>query len=428
MLFPEDFLHYVWKFRLFERLDLKTTAGEALEIFAVGIHNKDSGPDFQNARLRIGDTIWAGNVEVHISSSDWHKHNHTDDNAYGNVILHVVYRDDEPLIMPNGRPVSTLVLENRIPGDLYNRYHQLIFGKQTIIPCEAAIGLVDSITLYNWFTRILVERLEKRAETVAAALQLNRGDWEETFYQFLAANFGFKINALPFEMLAKSLPQSILGKHKNNAMQIEALVFGQAGFLTDALTGDYPRKLKNEYDFLKAKYNLTPIDNHLWKFMRLRPQNFPTIRLPQFAALIVNSNHLFSKILEIKDVKVLRSLFTDVKVNIYWETHFRFDVESAPSAKNLGQASADILLLNTLALFLFSYGKHMQQPYFINRALTLLEHLPNENNKIIEDFDNLGVKIKTAFESQALLELKNNYCNYKKCLECGVGNKILKLS
>ncbi|HAL83872.1 MAG TPA: DUF2851 domain-containing protein [Mucilaginibacter sp.] len=428
MLFPEDFLHYVWKFRLFDRADLQTKDAEELEILSAGQHNSDSGPDFSNARIRIGDTVWAGNVEVHLSSSDWLKHGHTTDNAYNNVILHVVYRDDEPLILSNGRHVPTLELQNRIPDDLYNRYHNLIFGNQTIIPCEASIGSVDSLTLHNWLTRVLVERLEKRTAAVISALNKNRGDWEETFYQFLAANFGFKTNALPFELLAKSLPQAILAKHKNNSMQIEALIFGQAGFLKDDVVDEYPRKLKKEYEFLQKKYQLTPIENHLWKFMRLRPQNFPTIRLAQFAALVVNSNHLFSKLLEIRDVKGLRDLFTDIKVNHYWENHYRFDAVSAPSSKNLGAASIDVLLLNTLALFLFSYGKHNQQQHYINRSLQLLEYLPGENNKIVEDFANLGVKIKTAFESQALLELKNCYCNYKKCLHCGVGNKILKLA
>jgi len=428
MLFPEDFLHYVWKFRLFDRADLRTNDAEELEILSVGQHNSDSGPDFSNARIRIGDTVWAGNVEVHLSSSDWPKHGHTTDNAYDNVILHVVYRDDEPLILANSRRVPTLELQNRIPDDLYNRYHKLIFGNQTIIPCEASIGSVDSLTLHNWLTRVLVERLEKRTAAVISSLNKNRGDWEETFYQFLAANFGFKINALPFELLAKSLPQVILAKHKNNPMQIEALIFGQAGFLKDDVVDEYPRKLKKEYEFLQKKYQLTPVENHLWKFMRLRPQNFPTIRLAQFAALVVNSNHLFSKLLEIKDVKGLRDLFTAVKVNPYWENHYRFDAVSAPSSKNLGAASVDVLLLNTLALFLFSYGKHNQQQHYINRSLQLLEFLPNENNKIVADFGNLGVKIKTAFESQALLELKNCYCNYKKCLDCGVGNKILKLA
>ena len=427
MLFTEDFLHYIWKFRLFDKTELKTVEGESIEIYSAGLHNTHSGPDFHNARVKIGDTLWAGNVEVHVPSSDWHKHNHTNDNAYNNVILHVVYRDDEPVILPNGRRLPTLELENRIQPDLYNRFHALVYGNQTIIPCEGSIKTVDEFTMRSWFTRVLIERLEKRSATVITALNLNRGDWEETFYQFLAANFGFKTNALPFELLAKSLPQNLLAKHKNNAMQIEALIFGQAGFLEDDLTDVYPQSLKKEYDFLRKKYSLTPIENHLWKFMRMRPQNFPTIRLAQFAALVVKSNHLFSKILDIREIKGLRELFTDIPVNPYWDDHYRFDAPSKPMAKNLGASSIDVLLLNTLAVFLFSYGRHLQLEYYINRSMKLLENLPKEENNIIADFDVLGVKINTAFESQALLELRNNYCNFKKCLQCGIGNKILKL-
>jgi hypothetical protein len=425
MLFTEDFLHYVWKFRLFNKTDLRTVEGEPIEIYSAGMQNSDAGPDFHNARIKIGDTMWAGNVEVHVPSSDWYKHNHTHDNAYSNVILHVVYRDDEPVILPNGRRLPTFELQNRIAPELYNRFHSLVYSNQTFIPCEATIGTVDEFTMRSWFTRILIERLEKRSTAVINALNLNRGDWEETFYQFLAANFGFKTNALPFELLAKSLPQNVLAKHKNNPMQIEALIFGQAGFLEGELTDEYPQTLQKEYNFLRKKYNLTPIENHLWKFLRMRPQNFPTIRLAQFAALVVKSNHLFSKILDIKDVKSLRELFIDIHINPYWDDHYRFDVQSKPIGKNLGQSSVDVLLLNTLALFLFSYGRHLQLQYYIDRSLKLLENLPGENNNIIADFDVAGVKIKTAFESQALLELKNNYCNFKKCLQCGIGNKIL---
>ena len=427
MLFTEDFLHHVWKFRLFDRAGLQTTTGEAIEIYSAGLHNTDSGPDFQNARIRIGDTTWAGNVELHLSSSDWQKHNHDADNAYNNIILHVVYRDDVPLITNDGRRIPTLELHNRVPAELYSRYHTLAFGNQSVIPCGATIGKLDDFTLRTWFTRVLIERLEKKSAAVTAALQLNRGDWEETFYQFLAANFGFKTNALPFELLAKSLPQNILAKHKNQPLQIEALIFGQAGFLNQPFEDSYPQHLAKEYDFLRKKYKLTPIENHLWKFMRLRPQNFPTIRLAQFAALVVNSNHLFSKVLDTRDIKGLQALFADIKVNSYWDDHYRFDKASKPSSKKLGQASIDILLLNTLALFLFSYGKHNQLQHFTDRSLKLLENLPGENNKIIADFSSLGVKAKTAFDTQALLELKSYYCNYKKCLQCGVGNKILKL-
>jgi hypothetical protein len=427
MLFTEDFLHYVWKFRLFNRIDLQTTEGEELEVFSAGLHNTHSGPDFQNARIRIGQTTWAGNAELHLFSSDWQRHGHTTDNAYDNVILHVVYRDDEPLFRTDGRRVPTLELEDRISPDLHNRYHQLVFGNQTIIPCEGTIAKIDGITLQNWLTRILVDRLEKRSEAVIAALDMNRGDWEETFYQFLAANFGFKTNALPFELMAKSLPQNILAKNKNNAMQIEALIFGQAGFLTGGLQDDYPRSLKKEFDYLSKKYTLQPIESHLWKFLRMRPQNFPTIRLAQFAALVVQSNHLFSKILEITEVKDLRQLFANSQINEYWETHYRFDKQSKATVKTLGQKSIDTILLNTVVLFLFSYGRHMKLQHFVSRALKLLENIPAEQNNITTDFATLGISINTAFESQALLELKNTYCDYKKCLQCGVGIKILNL-
>jgi hypothetical protein len=428
MFFTEDFISYIWKFRLFDRDNLQTTTGEPIEVFSAGLPNSDSGPDFHNARMRIGDTTWAGNVELHINSSDWHKHHHTNDKAYDNVILHVVYRDDEPIILPDGRRLPTLELHNRISPELYNRYRHLIYGTQQIIPCEGSIRHVDDITLRNWLTRVLVERLEKRSASVFAALDKNRGDWEETFYQFLAAQFGFKTNALPFELMAKSLPQLTLAKHKNNPLQIEALIFGQAGFLEDDFKDEYPNSLKEEYNFLRKKHSLNPVEKHLWKFMRLRPQNFPTIRLAQFAALIVRSNHLFSKVLDIRETDSLRKLFTDLEVNSYWETHYRFDVPSKPVLKSLGQSSIDILLLNTFVLFLFSYGKHNQQEYFINRSLKLLEKLPAEQNKIVTNFDSAGIKVNTAFDSQALLELKNNYCDHKKCLQCGVGNKILRMA
>lgn len=426
MFINEDFLHYVWKFRLFERADLKTTAGDRLEISSVGMQNHNAGPDFSNARIQIADTTWAGNVEVHIKSSDWHRHHHTNDGAYRNVILHVVYKDDEPLNAPDGRPIPTLVLNDRIPPDLFERYQRLMYGEKQFIPCEKSIHRVDDLTLKNWLTRVVVERLEKRSENVIQTLDRNRGDWDETFYQFLAANFGFKVNALPFELLARSIPQIILAKHKNNPLQIEALLFGQSGFLDEDFTDEYPQKLKAEYQFLKHKHNLQPIEKHLWKFMRMRPQNFPTIRLAQFAALITESNHLFAKVLDIKHTDDLRKLFNRLTVNEYWETHYRFDTPSKPAAKSLGTSSIDVLLLNTFVLFLFSYGMYTKQQYFISRAMKLLESLPAESNSIIDGFTAIGVKTKSAFESQALLELKNNYCDHKKCLNCGVGIKILK--
>ena len=428
MLFTEDFLYYVWKFRLYNRVNLLTTNGEAIVVVNAGMQNTHSGPDFQHARIKIGDTVWAGNVEIHVAGSDWQRHNHQQDRAYDNVILHVVYRDDVPVKRIDGSDVATLELENRIPPELYARYHNLIYGEQRIIPCEASIHIIDSLTMQTWLTRVLVERMEKKSAAVIASLGQNRGDWEETFYQHLAANFGFKVNALPFEMLAKSLPQSILGKHKNNPMQIEALIFGQSGFLIGELQDEYSNKLKAEYQFLQKKYGLKPLDVHLWKFLRMRPLNFPTIRLAQFAALIIRSNHLLSKILEIREITQLQKLFADIEINPYWETHYRFDTEASPLSKTMGANSVNNLLLNTLALFLFTYGKHHNQNYYISRSLKLLEQLPAEQNSIVSDFDMMGVKAKTAFESQALIELKNNYCDYKRCLHCSIGNKVLKLA
>jgi len=428
MLFTEDFLHYVWKFRLFDYRQLQTTTGEPLEIISVGQHNTHAGPDFQNARIRIGHTLWAGNVEIHLTAADWRKHSHTIDGAYHNVILHVVYHQNETIVLPDGRVLPALELKDRINPDLHLRYHQLINGHQQIIPCEGSIHAVNKLTVQNWLTRVLVERLENKAATVLSALDVNQGDWEENFYQFLAAGFGFKVNALPFELLTRSLPQKILARHKGNPLQIEALIFGQAGLLNGEFTDAYPNALKTEYLFLRQKYSLVPIEGHLWKFLRLRPQNFPTIRLAQFAALIVQSSHLFSKILKIDNVRNLSELFSDGHVNGYWNTHYRFDAAVKPMSASLGKASINGLLLNVVATFLFGYGNRLQLQEYITRSLQLLEELQPERNHIVTEFELLGVKAKTAFESQALLELKNKYCNFKKCLQCGIGNQILNVT
>ena len=425
MNFPEDFLHYVWQFRSFDFNDLQTTRGENLKIINPGLLNKNAGPDFFHAKIEIGNTTWAGNVEIHLKSSDWLKHNHQVNPTYENVILHVVYQHDAEITRIDGTILPVLELKSRISKDLISKYENL-FLTLTDFPCIAQIGRVDELIVDSFLSRTLVERFEQKTNAVTETLNELNGNWDETFYRFMARNFGFKINALPFELFAKAVPQHIYARHKNNPYQIEALVFGAAGFLNDHFQEEYPRKLKAEFQFLQKKYNLTPIDVSLWKFMRMRPQNFPTIRLAQFAALITKANHLFSKIMEIKDVVELRTLFEDLPVNDYWKTHYHFKKVASSVNIQIGKTSVDNILLNTVALFLFAYGKHTATQYFISRAIKLLESLPAEQNAITDKFTEAGVKMTNAFASQGILQLKKQYCDEKKCLSCGIGIKILK--
>ncbi|MFF5380188.1 DUF2851 family protein [Pedobacter suwonensis] len=425
MNFPEDFLHYVWQFRSFDFNGLQTCDGEKLEIINTGLLNPNAGPDFNHAKIKIGETTWAGNVEIHLKSSDWLKHNHQVNPAYENVILHVVYQHDAEITRMDGTILPVLELKDRISADLIRRYENL-FLTLTDFPCIAQIGRVDELIIDSFLSRTLVERFEQKTNAVTETLKELNGNWDETFYRFMARNFGFKINALPFELFAKAVPQHIYGRHKNNSHQIEALVFGAAGFLNDHFEEAYPQKLKAEFQFLQKKYNIKPIDVSMWKFMRMRPQNFPTIRLAQFAALITKANHLFSKVMEIKQVAELHTLFENLPVNEYWKTHYHLKKVASSVNIQIGKASVDNILLNTVALFLFAYGKHTATPYFINRAIKLLESLPAEQNAITDKFTGAGVKIANAFASQGILQLKKRYCDEKKCLSCGIGIKILK--
>lgn len=425
MNFPEDFLHYVWQFRSFDFNGLQTCDGEKLEIINTGLLNPNAGPDFNHAKIKIGETTWAGNVEIHLKSSDWLKHNHQVNPAYENVILHVVYQHDAEITRMDGTILPVLELKDRISADLIRRYENLLLTL-TDFPCIAQIGRVDELIIDSFLSRTLVERFEQKTNAVTETLKELNGNWDETFYRFMARNFGFKINALPFELFAKAVPQHIYGRHKNNPHQIEALVFGAAGFLNDHFEEAYPQKLKAEFQFLQKKYNIKPIDVSMWKFMRMRPQNFPTIRLAQFAALITKANHLFSKVMEIKQVAELHTLFENLPVNEYWKTHYHLKKVASSVNIQIGKASVDNILLNTVALFLFAYGKHTATPYFINRAIKLLESLPAEQNAITDKFTGAGVKIANAFASQGILQLKKRYCDEKKCLSCGIGIKILK--
>lgn len=415
----EDLLYYIWQQRLFSHADLRSTAGETLAILHPGMRNRDAGPDFTQARVRISEDVLAGNVELHTRSSDWEKHKHQNDKAYSNVILHVVYEHDAP---DGALPV--LELKNRIDPKLFARY-QALMASALWIPCEKYIGNCDALYIKSGLHRLLIERMEKKIPEIATLHVHNKNSWEETFYQATARNFGLKINADAFELLAKSLPLRIIAKHKNNLPQIEALLFGQAGFLEKEYRDDYPNQLKKEYVFLRKKYELQPLEMRLWKFLRLRPPGFPTVRIAQFAQLLHRSAHVFSKVMAANNAGDIMRLF-EAEPSQYWLTHYTFDVLSSKKKKMPGKDFLRGLAINAVVPVMFCYGKSKGDAAMQEKALSILEHLPAEKNSIIIRWERAGVKCHTASESQALLQLKNAYCSQKQCLKCHIGNRLLK--
>jgi hypothetical protein len=408
---------------LFTQAALKTTTGEPVEVQRAGEQNTDAGPDFFNATIRIDDTTWAGNVELHLKSSAWNQHRHQHDKDYQNIILHVVYEDDEPVYASNGRLIPTLELKGLFDETLWLRYNELMLNSSWV-PCDKQLKTIDSFTIDNWLERIVIERLERKADGVQQLLDRTNNHWEESFYIALARNFGFKLNALPFEMLAQSLPQIYLAKHKDNLFQLEALLFGQAGFLDEA-QDEYQQQLHQEYGFLRKKYGLTPIEKHLWKFLRLRPQNFPTIRLAQFAVLVQQSLHLFSKVLECEKLHQLSVLF-ETQVSTYWLSHYSFGKTTKPITKTFSQTSIDNIIINTIVPFLFVYGQKQGDEQYKDRAMAFLSGVKAEKNTIINHWETAGIKAESALQSQGLLQLKNDYCAQKHCLSCGIGHYLLK--
>lgn len=419
----EQLLHYIWQQKLFMARQQATTDGQTVEVIDVGRYNTDGGPDFFNAKIKIGTTLWVGNVEIHTCASDWKKHGHDSDKAYDNVILHVVKTADAVVCRTNGTAIPQCELQ--YPQPIEEKFSAWLQNKQRIA-CEAEINIVPDIFISEWKTSLLTERLEQKTEAINAILAQNKNFWEEAFYIRLARNFGFHTNGLPFEQLAKSLPLSYLGKHKDNLFQIEAMLFGQAGLLLGQ-TDEYALKLQQEYFFLQQKFALQPLDACIWKLLRLRPCNFPHVRIAQFAALIHTSSKLFSKILETETYAHLQQLFV-VQTDSYWDTHFLFGESSKAQPKRLGKAAIDILLINTVIPFLFAYGKSKNNFMLQEKAVNLLAEIPAERNSIITQWKNLGMNIQNAFDSQAFLQLRQQYCDSKKCLQCRIGYKILQVT
>lgn len=424
MIFPEDFIHYLWKYSLFCKQAYQTATAESLEVISVGFHNMNAGPDFESAKIKIGSTLWIGNVEIHLKSSDWIRHQHQFDPAYENVILHVVYSHDQNIYRSDGTEIPVFEVKGLIPSHIADNYSELM-AQMAWIPCERFISNIDSIHLKNWLSRILVERLEEKSKQINELLVEYKGSWEDAFYIMLARNFGFKTNALPFEMMARTLARQLIAKYKDKPLQVEALVFGSAGFLNEMFSEVYPNAIMQEYRFLKKKHGLKAIDKYLWKYMRLRPRNFPTLRLAQFSALILKSNHLFSKIKAENDIKNIFRFFKDIPINKYWDNHYRFGKECPNSSSSLGDEAINNIIINTVVAFSFAYGLEHDDKDQLNKSISLLEKIEAENNSFIKRFVELNCIPENAAQSQALIQLKKSYCDKKKCLSCGIGIKIL---
>ena len=417
----EDLLQFIWKYNLYRPGALRTTEGEAVRVVHPGTQNRDAGPDFGMARIRLGDILLVGDVELHVRSSDWNRHKHDSDPAYGRVILHVVYEHDTQTL-PGGIPV--LELKGEIPPEVLDRYSHLI---QTTapLPCAGVLHKASDIVRSSWLSRMLVERWEHKLEQWQEELRQVGGDWNALFYRRLAANFGFKVNAAPFLLLAQSLPLNIVGR-QSGLLQVEALVFGQSGLLSGSFADEYPKRLQAEYHFLRQKYSLSPIDPFLWKFLRLRPANFPTIRLAQFAALLHKSPQLLLTLDGLADTKSLVAELS-VQAGEYWDRHYRWDDAPAIAApKSLGTDAIHNIIINTVAPLRFLYAHTHGRSAEAESALGLLDSIPAENNNIIRMWSGYGWPPANAGGSQSMIGLYNNYCSRKRCLECAVGLSIIR--
>ena len=419
----EEFLYFIWQHKLFSKYDLFTTDNQPISIVKSGIRNNNSGPDFLNSQLKINKQHWAGNIEMHLNASDWYLHKHEEDENFDAVILHVVWESDAVVFMKNNQPLPTIELKNFVDQKLLSNYQKLFYSKQNWIPCENQIINVEKFTIDNWLERLFFERLEQKSNVIQQLLKELNNDFEAVLFQLIAKNFGLKVNGDIFLQFAKSIDYSVVRKVCFDKQKLTALFFGQAGFLEEVSEEVYHQKLKEEYSYLQHKFNLKPILKNQFQFFRMRPQNFPTIRIAQLASLIFNHQSLFSKLMNLKKKEEFYSLFS-FEVDDFWKTHFTFETTSKKSPKKLTKSFVDLLLINTIIPLKFIYLKSKGE---VNEEelMKLIRQISSEKNSIISKFKDLKIDSKNALESQALLELKNNYCTKKRCLQCAIGNDLL---
>lgn len=437
----EELLHYVWKHRLFPLCDLRTTDGKTVEVIQPGLQNNNSGPDFFNAQLKIDGQTWVGNVEIHLLSSDWFRHRHNMDSAYNNVVLHVVGKADAYIPYPDDESRNIPQLELPVPESVVRRYDDLIKSDQ-IPRCRAILPNEPELTIHNWLAALQIERLEEKTEKIRERLEQCEYSWEDAFFRTLARNFGTGVNGDAFELWAKTIPTSAMGKHRDNLFQIESLFFGTAGMLNESteeklrIIGqkgvdvnesiDYFSSLKKEFAFLRSKFSITPMNSAIFKFGRLRPQNFPTIRIAQLAMLYHKERINQSRIINAETVKDVYALL-ETDVSPFWQTHYNFTSDtSAESERKLSDSFKDLIIINTIVPMLFAYGKYRGDDKLQDRALNLLEQLKPEKNHIVANWEEAGIKCHSAGDSQALLQLTHNYCEVHDCLRCRFGYEYIK--
>lgn len=429
----EKLLHYVWKHRMLPLGPLTTTGGQAVEVIDPGLQNRDAGPDFFNAKVRIGETMWVGNVEIHLRSSDWQRHGHQTDAAYNNVVLHVVETADAEVTTADGKQLPQLCLP--VPDSVRQHYAELC-RTEDYPRCWRIIPSVSALTVHSWMSALLADRLTERARRCLDWLQSVDGDWERTLFIALARNFGFGINGDAFEAWGRQLPLYAAAKHRDDLFQLEALFLGTAGLLRleavpptarEAAAQDtYFLRLQKEWAYLQHKFQLPePMGAERWRYLRLRPQNFPHLRIVQLAQLYHRATAGFSQLMKATSREAFHKAL-DTAPSEYWQTHYLFGLESKPSAKHLTEASRDLIIINTVCPMLFAYGEAHNDEAAQERAVSLLEELRPEQNFIIRQWRQCGIPVSSAADSQALIQLKREYCDRKDCLHCRFGFEYLR--
>jgi len=419
----EDFVHHIWKYKKFDHIDLKTVNEEPVSIIAVGSHNFNAGPDFFNAQLKIANQLWAGNVEIHINASDWFVHGHELDEAYDNVILHVVWEHDTDIFRKDNSVIPTLELKNIVSKDVLQNYRSLFEQKKKWINCEADFADVDDFIIGNWLERLYFERLERKSNDIGILLNQSANNWEAVLFKLLAKNFGLIVNGDSFASMANSIDFRVLRKTQSKLLSIEALFFGQFGLLAQDEQEIYVLELQSEYQFLKKKFKLSQEGVLPLQFFRLRPPNFPTIRLAQLASLYYEHQFLFSKIIAANSLDALYRLFS-VSTSLFWETHYTFDKLSKRRIKKTSNAFIDLVLINTIIPLKFSYAKY-QGNRNNEGIISMMQQLASEKNSTVKAFNSLKEVASSALQSQGLLQLKNEYCIKNKCLSCRIGHTLI---